>query len=159
VIETVKTILLNWTLNLEKAHILGEGMTFTSAERKQASSSVYNNVNNFYGSVDNSMFQTGSPNSSQVGATYNVDVKITKAFLGKLSKSISSLKLDSGSEAEIRAEISTIESQLKSPRPKSSIVDEGLKSIRNILEGASGGVAAQVLLLELAKHFPHLLGG
>jgi hypothetical protein len=58
------------------------------------------------------------------------------------------LKSEAGAEAE--AEAKTVEVQLDSPRPKASIILEGLKSIRAIVEGAAGGAAAQ-LLIELGK--------
>ena len=44
--------------------------------------------------------------------------------------------------AEINADITTIEQQLKSPRPKFGIVYELLGSIRNVMEGAGGNLLA-----------------
>ena len=52
---------------------------------------------------------------------------------------------------EVAADISTIESQIKSSRPKSIIIKESLKGIKTILEGAAGNILASMLLEKLAS--------
>jgi len=57
IIETVKTIILNWALKLEEDGILGQGMTFSSKEQEKATSSPASHVTNFYGPVGQSQIQ------------------------------------------------------------------------------------------------------
>jgi hypothetical protein len=76
------------------------------------------------------------------------------AFLGDLRQSIDRLGLDGEAREEVAAEIRTVEAQLESPRPKSTIVRESLGSVRRILEGAAGGAGGQLALTLL----PRLLG-
>jgi hypothetical protein len=52
---------------------------------------------------------------------------------------------------ELKSEIETIKSQIKSPRPKSNIIKESLKTTKKILESASGNIAAKILI-ELSKY-------
>ena len=47
------------------------------------------------------------------------------------------------------SDIETIESQIKSPRPKSTIIKECLASIRTILEGAAGSMIAALLVQQI----------
>jgi hypothetical protein len=54
--------------------------------------------------------------------------------------------LSGGQSEELESEIATLEAQSRSPKPKHGIVHETLRSIRSILEGASGGVAAELVL-------------
>jgi hypothetical protein len=55
--------------------------------------------------------------------------------------------------AELEAEIETIKSQLKSPKPKAGIIREGLKSIRTILESCVGSAMGA----QLSQQIPVLL--
>ena len=61
------------------------------------------------------------------------------------------LVLNEEARNELKADIDTIESQINSPKPKHSIIREGIKSVRNILEGAAGSVLAAELLKMLFK--------
>lgn len=56
-------------------------------------------------------------------------------------------------QKRIENELLTITKELQQPLPKSSIIKEGLKSIRTILEGAAGGALTQTVLSIF-----HLLG-
>jgi hypothetical protein len=67
-----------------------------------------------------------------------------------LRETIDELSLLPDPRREAEAELQTVQSQLESPKPKSSIIREGLESLRRILEGAGGGAAGE-LLLELGK--------
>ena len=42
ILESVRNIILEWTLKLEQDGILGEGLTFTQEEKQKASSTTYN---------------------------------------------------------------------------------------------------------------------
>jgi hypothetical protein len=61
------------------------------------------------------------------------------------------LGLNTEEASELNTELSTIEVQSGSPKPKTTIIKESLKSIRAILEGATGNVAAAGLLALLAS--------
>jgi hypothetical protein len=148
ILDAVRNIVLNWAIKLEQDGILGEGLSFTKAEQDAASGTPYH-INNFFGSVSNSQIQQHSPNATQV-ATSGLDVEQVKAFLDALSQAVSDLHLEGDDQAEVEAEVATVESQMASPRPKWGILRESLGSIRRVLEGAGGGAAAKVLLDLLA---------
>jgi AbiTii-like protein len=44
ILETVRMVILNWTLKLEEDGILGEGLSFSSSEKQTASEHTYNRV-------------------------------------------------------------------------------------------------------------------
>ena len=150
-LETVRTIILNWTLNLQEQGILGEGLTFTTKER-EAASHVPQNINNFYGPVDKPQIQQGTIESVQIAVSESLDVEALKEFVRLLSSKLTDLELSAEKRTEAESDIKTIEAQISSPNPKRGIIGEALKSLRVILENASGTVAGQ-LLLELAKLF------
>jgi hypothetical protein len=113
IIETVRTIILNWTLKLEEGNILGEGMTFTTEEKRQASSTTYNNVNNFHGNVTDSQVQQGSPHSTQNMVKNELDLEAVKLFLDAFTAAIQKLSLSEETQKEVTAEMATIKGRVK----------------------------------------------
>lgn len=148
ILDAVRNALLEWTIDLESKGITGEGMTFTADEKKIATRNIYKITNNI-GSMSNSQIQQHSNGSSQNSEIENGMEKLSEA-IGSLKNSINHLGLSDGEHKEYKAEIATIESQTLSPRPKTVIISESLKSIRAILEGASGNLVASELLSKLA---------
>lgn len=105
-------------------------------------------VSNFITGVHNSQIQLQTTHSSQV--INQLDLSSLKRFADELLGKIDELGIDAETENELNAEIKTIIAQTESPHPKQSILKESLFSVRRILEGAGGSLAAQ-LLIQLAK--------
>jgi len=149
VIDSVRNVILNWALKLEEDGILGEGLSFSEEEKKSATD-VPQNVNNFYGEVHSPQIQQGNQTAIQVASTINADAQTISEFLSTLKSELDGLGLAGEIEDELSSEITTIETQLKSPKPKAVIIKESFKTIRTVLESASGSAAGQ-LLIELGK--------
>lgn len=146
--EIIRNKILNWALSLEKKGILGEGLNFSIHEKNEATKIINQTINHF-GNIENSQFQQNTSKSTQ---TKNIKLNVIEVsnFTEKLKESLSVLELDNNSAKELKYEILTLESQLSSPKPKSVIVNESLKSIRSILEGIAGSVVAAGLLYILS---------
>ena len=96
--------------------------------------------------MEHSQIQQGTIQSSQIVNISN-DVKHDiEIFIDILNKRLEELGLEKRDETEIKADISTIEAQINSSRPKTSILKESLSSIKRILEGAAGSIVAHGLL-------------
>jgi hypothetical protein len=150
IVEQVRNVILNWTLKLEDEGIVGEGMTFTAHEARSAQGTPQA-VNNFYGPVHNPQIQQSNTTAVQVHSQSQIDSDALSSFLELLAHQIKDLRLSSDQESELKAEVETISSQLASPKPKSPILRECVKSIRSILEKAGGSVAASILSDQLSK--------
>jgi hypothetical protein len=111
------------------------------------------NINNFFGDVSRSQLQQTSEHSSQTMNLQELDVREVAAFIEEVKKAIPRLELEEEAQAEIVAEIRTVESQITSPKPKTGIIKESLKSIGRILEGAAAGAIGTGLLSALAQFF------
>ena len=96
-----------------------------------------------------SQIQQGTENSTQTG-TFSLDLRELASFIEEIKGKIPELHLDSEKLQELNSEVITVETQSKSSRPKNTIIRECLKSIRNILEGATGSVIVGALLAKLA---------
>jgi hypothetical protein len=144
IVETARTIILNWSMRLEEDGILGEGMSFSSKEQN-AATKVSTNINNFYGPVQGSQIQQATSRSSQVSNKNQLDIKALSRFIEQLHGQIDSLKLKPDTKKELNAEIKTVEAQVESPKPKQSVIKESLLSIQRILEAAGGTIAGELL--------------
>ena len=144
ILEAVRTIILNWTLKLEEQGILGEGLTFTQEEKSKVAGQSYN-VSNFYGPVHGAQIQQDSSHSIQFSQKVDFNIPNIAEFIQVLTKSVHELGLEEKSKEELEADIATLRAQVESPNPKNGIINECLSSVRKILEGAGGALAAKLL--------------
>jgi hypothetical protein len=100
-----------------------------------------------------STIQQGTIGSSQTLNIGSEALEQLRAFIERLSHSLDELQLQMDSRDELNAEVATVEAQLNSPKPKTSILREGLSSIKRILEGAVGSAIGA----QLASQLPALL--
>ncbi len=133
---------------------MGEGLSFTTSEIQEVEKHSYN-INNFYGSVLGYQIQQATTQSSQVLEIKGYSQEELIKLIADLKAILPKLPVGDKIKDEISADINTVEAQAQSPKPKTSIIHEGLKSIRNVLEGAGGEIVAP-LLVQLGKI---LLGG
>jgi hypothetical protein len=148
ILDAVRTVILNWALALEEEGISGEGLLFSEME-KQAAVHSPQNINNFFGAVQNPQIAQGNHHVIQE-ATLQIDATTLADFLRALEDKQSQFGLNERKLAELQSDMATLQAQAKSPNPKNTIVRESLTSIRNILEGAVGG-AASPLLFDIGK--------
>jgi hypothetical protein len=96
-----------------------------------------------------SQIQQGTTQSTQVSSYSFTDLDDVRKFIYELKGQLNSLQLDKTNLAQAKSDIKTIENQVKSPRPKSIVLLECLKSLRTILEGTVGSLIAAGLLQQL----------
>ena len=100
---------------------------------------------NVHGNVTNSAIQSGSPGAHQ--EVYSkIETRDLRDFLGQLEEAVPALVLPLEENQVLVTDIATVKAQLDSPKPKQAIVRESLHSVRAILEGAGGNLAATGLL-------------
>ena len=154
IVDSVRNKLLVWALELEQKGVVGEGMTFSKEEQTAAAQVTYQITNNI-GSMSNSQLQQHSSGSAQ-----SISAAIDLESLGKLVSSLQSasdtLSLSDPARRELAAEIQTLQVQSKSPKPKTTIISESMKSIRTILEGAAGNVLASDLVQRISSFLQNL---
>lgn len=147
ILDTVRTIILKWSLKLEETQVVGENMSFTP-EEKRAAESVPQNLA-FYAPVT---IQYGDQSSSTTVTVGTIDVRKVETFIDTLAESIGQIdELDNKEEME--ADIATIKSQAQSPKPKWGIIKAALGSLRRSLEAATGNAVADELLEQISMLF------
>jgi hypothetical protein len=103
-----------------------------------------------HGDVTGSTIQQGSHNTAT--ANYQNDVR---QVVEEIRPAMNAAKLTAEAKDELRAEVETVEAQVKSPRPKHSIIRESLLSARRILEHAFGAGLAHAYFPLLVKFLEH----
>jgi hypothetical protein len=104
----------------------------------------------FHAPVSGSVIQQGNYNTATVN--YQSEVR---QVLEEIKSVQNAAKLTADAKDELRAEVATVEAQVKSPRPKHAIIRESLVSARHILEHAFGAGMAHAyfpLLLAFLEH-------
>ena len=144
ILDTTRTAVLEWALQLEEQGVTGDGFTFSEEEQTAATGVVFN-----IGSMSHSQIQGGTSQSTQTLQHSEIDLDAMRSLVDELHSSLSNLNLPPDEHEEIRHEVATLEAQLGSPKPKSAIIRESCRSIRNILEGASASALATGILTRL----------
>jgi hypothetical protein len=141
VLGRVRTIVLQWSLTLERRGVLGEGMTFTPTEREHASAV---HIDTFIQGVSGSQIQVNSPGARQQQGMSNEQIAEVRRLVELVEGALRGSS-DSEEVRELRAEIATLRAQSESPKPKRSVIRESLSSLRAVLEGAAGEILASRL--------------
>ncbi|ATM01210.1 hypothetical protein CK910_06795 [Aeromonas sp. CA23] len=141
VIETVRSRVLEWALDLEARGVLGEGMTFTSQEKQTVQQQHYH-----FGDVSGSQIQIGSNGSNQTQTQAGGDMAALSALIELLCKAIQQGHIAGAIREELHAELATLQAQATSPKPKWPVIKATVGSIKAVLENMAGSVlAAQAL--------------
>ena len=103
------------------------------------------NVLNIH-SVVGSQIQQGTHGSTQTQTVTTNDTEAIRALVSSFREKLSELPLDQADKSDAEAELQTLEAQLRSSKPKTAIIRESLKTLRNLLEGVASNALAAVLL-------------
>lgn len=99
--------------------------------------------------------EKGNPSTQQTAGLHDSQSQSILRGIEELKKHIARLKLEPEEKSNLEAEVRTIEAQIGSPKPKPSILDESLASMRTILEAAE--VKAPKIISAIAN-IENLLG-
>ncbi|MBH1512932.1 MULTISPECIES: hypothetical protein [Stenotrophomonas] len=142
VLDTVRNRVLQWALDLESAGVVGDGMSFSPTDVRAAQHVT--NITNNIGTMHNSQLQQLSAGQQSYQMMERRDELVS------LLEQIKDHATFDGVPAQVAVDIDTLLIQLQSESPKRGVVEESLKSLRAVLEGAAGGV--------LSSYVPQLVG-
>ena len=145
ILEGVRQRIVDWTLTLERNGILGEGMSFSPAEKRQVTEAqtVYNvsisgNMAGNVGSVsDDAVVNTGQ-------VIQGVDPVALEALLAKLSELIGTSQFEGRSDVE--RSLTKLEEESSSGEPRKKTVAQTLRSVLAVITKAvnfAGKAAAE----------------
>jgi hypothetical protein len=107
------------------------------------------------GQMIDSQIAQASPGTTQLNILSNDDRRAVETDLALLKEHIDQLELQPEQESDLRAEIETIEGQMKSSKPKWAIIKESFSSIMGILQVAATISATAQGALQLSSMLHH----
>ena len=149
IVDQVRNLVLNWTLELEKAGVLGEDMTFTEEEKKEAGPvSAHYFIQNV-GVLGDVSGQATVSNEQRAKQNINLDVNLVREFVAQSREALP--LLPQKSRTEIQPLLIDIEGELDSDEPDQSKLRGWLQSARTVCEGAAGNLAAAGIIQLIAN--------
>lgn len=115
-------------------------------DRETAELASHNQTMIFYGPVSNSQVGQAGGNVAQTLTLTEDNRQQIVSFVEKFRAALPEMQLEADVEAEVVAELDTLQAQLRSPRPKRPTVQASLNYLRDVAANlAASGVAAAVV--------------
>ena len=149
IVEAVRNLILNWSLELEKAAILGEGLTFSAEEKAEAAPVTQQFFAQNIGIAGNVMDQA---RVTTVQAA-NLDLSDVGQLLDQIQQAMS--LLPDNTQDKLKPVVAELSQELQADNPDESTLRRIMGSVRTICEGATSSIVAQGIISGLTK----LLGG
>ncbi|WP_337998196.1 hypothetical protein [Oleispirillum naphthae] len=149
ILDSVRNRVLDWAISLEKAGILGDGLTFTPKEKEAAKVMTTGNVYHIQGNVGVLGDVAHSTVTNTQSATYSADqLDSLRNAIEQISAAVDQIEADL--KEPVTAAIGEIQEELKEAQPNSGKLRTAIASIRATCEGAAGNLTASGILGLLA---------
>lgn len=143
IVDNVRNLVLNWTLELESAGVLGEGLRFTLTEKERAGGVTHNYFAQNIG-VAGDVGGQARVHNQQVAAAGELDIGRLRDLVAQLQQVGPVLP------AELRDALQPasreLGAELQQPVPNEGKLRRLLSSLRATCEGASGNLVASGVL-------------
>ena len=140
IVETVRNMALDWSLEMEKQGVLGEGMSFGATERERAKTAMASfhieHIGSFVGNMGNS-------NTSGDIVVSNVDARSIIEKVDSIRRAIPELETAGIDGKKLKNSLDAIEAEAKASKPDRGKLRTLLGSAREVLVGAAGNLTAE----------------
>jgi hypothetical protein len=158
IVEAVRDVILDWSLELEKSGIKGEGMSFSKEDKAKAHAPgvtyQINKIENFTGNMG-AVSDHGSVNAT---TTIGFDSKGLADLIGQLEQSKEQFGLTGNKQRELAETLSALRTAMNGSTPKPSKIGQLLGVARTIIQTAGSSLLVQGALYEIDK-FKQLIHG
>jgi hypothetical protein len=145
VIDTVRTLILEWAIELEKAGITGEGMSFSNEEKKSAQAS--DGLSMHIGSIGTFTGVLGAQNTAGDITSSVINVEKAEHLVSQVKANSGALISEGVKDEELKACLSALDSALK--KSDQSLLRKGLEMLRAIVLKTSTGLVSTGILTML----------
>ncbi|MGN8118619.1 AbiTii domain-containing protein [Labrys sp. 22185] len=146
----VRDLILEWSLDMHKAGVRGDGLDFSPKEVEAAvatNMTVNNHIN--IGSIGGSVGALGVGKLSGDIRLDNIDLKALSALIAELRQNESALLAAGVNIEEVKDALDTIEAATNSPEEKAGILKGSLIKLKDSLLVASGSAMIQGVVTAL----------
>jgi AbiTii len=141
IVDTVRTLVLEWANQLEKAGVTGEGLRFTEEEKSNAagaSTTVFN-----IGSIGSMTGNLGVANTSGNITTSPISIDRVRTLVTQLGTHSDALVSEGVDRADLDQLRQKLERELTKPEPDQTLLSQLLREVSDKLKVAASGVVAQ----------------
>jgi len=143
IVDRVRTLVLDWALDLERAGIFGNEFTFTPAEKRKAQeASVAINIGNIGSFAGN----LGAGNSSGDITASDIQVDQVRKLAEETRQHVEALVANGADHEALGRSLSAIEKEVDQPSPDRGALRGYLTDLRNAVSGAAGNLIASGVL-------------
>ena len=143
ILDTVRNKVLDWSLSLQSAGIMGEGMSFRPEEKAKVSGmgDTYNigSIGNFAGNLGGQVGGNVSGTSTQ---NVGQDLDKVTALISQIRQYKGQMGLGPQEQEEVSHNVDAIDEELRGKRPEPGVIGGLLMSIKSTMEGAAGNLIA-----------------
>ena len=144
IIDAVRNLVLNWSLELEQAGILGEGMIFSRSDKDKAVPVTHQIFAQNIGNIGNVSDAAKVQNSQQGTQHQNINIQSIRDLKDQIDGAINLLP------KEIAENVNDLNKELHAALdtevPKPERIHGILTSIKTVCEGAAGNLTAQGII-------------
>lgn len=152
ILEAVRNRVLDWSLQLQKDGIVGEGMSFRAEEKAKVSGkgdtyhigSIGSLVGNLGGQVGGDVKATSTQNIGQELGKVIALVAQLRTYQGQMG-------LSPRQDAEVGRHIEALDEEMRGEKPKPGVIKGLLKSIKTMAEGAAGNLVASGIVSTISN--------
>lgn len=145
ILDSVRNRVLEWSISLEKAGVLGDGLTFTPKEKEAAKVMTTGNVYHIQGNVGVLGDVAHSTVTNTQSVAYTADqINALRDAIEQISAAVGQLGADI--KEPVTAAVGEIREELKQAQPDSGKLRTAIASIRTTCEGATGNLIASGIL-------------
>jgi hypothetical protein len=149
IVEAVRNLVLDWSLELEKAGILGEGMVFTATEKTHSGPVTQKFIIQNVGVLGNVSDGARVTNTQTVNG--GESLARLQDFLAQTKTAMPLLPVETA--AALRPVIEGLEIEVEQTEPDSGKVKSFLQSAKTICEAAAGNLAASGIIVLITRLF------
>jgi hypothetical protein len=144
IVEAVRTLVLEWSIEMERAGIAGSDLRFSDEEKNRAQAAPISihieSIGTFTGNL-------GIGNvASDITSTSSIQVERVANLLSQIKSHSTALAQEGLNEQDILRRVSAIEAELHKPTPDHQIIRSLLTGLRSVVVGAAQGLLTSGLL-------------
>jgi hypothetical protein len=136
-INSVRNILLDWTIDLEKQGVLGKNLTFSSDDREKSAAVTANTVNNIYIGQVGSFVQNAQDSAVQGSVeTTTMLSQSTRELVQQIEALLPASNLPAPIQSAAQNALSELKEAASMPIPESGRLQKGLEALTRVLAPA-----------------------
>ncbi|PSM15936.1 hypothetical protein [Nitratireductor sp. StC3] len=147
ILDTVRNMVLDWAIEMEKKGVLGHGMSFDAGETKMAQAAMQT-IN--IGQIGSMVGNLGTGNSTGDITVSQASVSRVSETVAKIKQSVPQLVEEGADGAKLGKVIEHLEAELATQQPKPSRLKGLLEDARSALAGAAGNLTSEGALAMIA---------